>query len=244
MAIEGWHGWEEYSPFYDWENSRTLGRRDVTFWQRMAARVGGTVLELGCGTGRVSVPVAKVSNHLVGIDRSAGMLERARRRFRRAKLMHSAKLVQGDIRSLPFAGSKPFDLVIAPYGVLQSLIREADLTSTLLSVASVTRPGSLVGIDLVPDVPRWSGKKLTLIESVRQDRRRKLTIFDQEYLEAKSKTSKKTHRFSLAFRTLSIPQMVRRVERVGFQIEGVLGDYQGRPWDTRSDVWVIIVSRK
>ena len=43
----------------------------------MAARVGGTVLELGCGTGRVSVPVAKVSNHLVGIDRSAGMLERA-----------------------------------------------------------------------------------------------------------------------------------------------------------------------
>lgn len=259
MAIEGWHGWEEYSPFYDWENSRTLGRRDVTFWQRMAARVGGTVLELGCGTGRVSVPVAKVSNHLVGIDRSAGMLERARRRFRRSKLMHSAKLVQGDIRSLPFDGSQPFDLVIAPYGVLQSLIREADLTATLLSVARVTRPGSMVGIDLVPDVPRWSeyrrrvslkgrfgrsGKRLTLIESVRQDRRRKLTIFDQEYLEAKSKTSKKTHRFSLAFRTLSIPQMIRRVERVGFQIEGVLGDYQGRPWDTQSDVWIIVVSRK
>ena len=52
---EGWQGWDEYAPFYDWENAQTLGRRDVPFWRRIAAAAGGQVLELGCGTGRVSL---------------------------------------------------------------------------------------------------------------------------------------------------------------------------------------------
>src|SRR5437763_10012069 len=76
---EGWTGWDEYAPFYDWENAQTVGRRDVPFWRRVAARSGGPVLELGCGTGRVSRPLARAGIDLVGIDRSAPMLERARR---------------------------------------------------------------------------------------------------------------------------------------------------------------------
>jgi hypothetical protein len=55
---EGHHGWDEYAPFYDWENARTFGRRDVPFWQRLVAARGGRVLELGSGTGRVT-PLAK-----------------------------------------------------------------------------------------------------------------------------------------------------------------------------------------
>src|SRR5262250_273345 len=56
---EGWQGWDDYAPFYDWENARTLGRRDIAFWQRVAATADGRVLELGCGTGRVSIPLAR-----------------------------------------------------------------------------------------------------------------------------------------------------------------------------------------
>jgi hypothetical protein len=44
---EGWEGWDAYAPFYDWENARTLGRRDVAFWQRMAGAARGPVVELG-----------------------------------------------------------------------------------------------------------------------------------------------------------------------------------------------------
>jgi SAM-dependent methyltransferase len=254
---EGWTGWDEYAPFYDWENAQTVARSDVRFWQRLAAAQDGPVLELGCGTGRISVPVLKAGAQLVGIDRSAPMLARARQRIRRARLDGRALLVRGDIRHLPFRARRPFSLVMAPYGILQSLTRERDLSATLTAVAGVLRRGGLFGIDLVPDLPRWSeydrrtslsgrragGAHLTLVESVRQDPHRRLTIFDQEYIVSRA-GRRQVHRFALTFRTLSVKQMRARLERAGFRIQAVLGDYDGGPWDARADVWVILAAKR
>ena len=74
LKDEGWQGWDDYADFYDWENAQTLDRRDVRFWQDMAARANGPVLELGCGTGRVTLPIARTGARIVGVDRSAGLL--------------------------------------------------------------------------------------------------------------------------------------------------------------------------
>jgi len=41
---EGHEGWDEYAPFYDWENARTLGRRDVAFWRRVLRREAAPTL--------------------------------------------------------------------------------------------------------------------------------------------------------------------------------------------------------
>ena len=73
-----------------------------------------------------------------------------RRQPRRAK--NRLRLVRGDIRYLPFAPAS-FDAVLAPYGILQSLVRDKDLKATLDAVAGVLAPGGLFGVDLVPDVP-------------------------------------------------------------------------------------------
>jgi SAM-dependent methyltransferase len=257
MPRQGWEGWDEYAPFYDWENARTLGRRDVAFWQRVAADAAGRVLELGCGTGRVSIPLARSGVDLVGVDRSQPMLDRAVSRTHRApsREPRAPRFVRADIRDLPFK-RRSFAMVLAPYGVLQSLIREADLAAALSSVATVLPRGGVFGIDLVPDVPNWSeyrnkvqlrgratgGAHLTLVESVRQNRRRSLTTFEQRYLERRGRRTT-THRFDLTFRTLTLPQMARRLERAGFSVETVLGDYRGRPWDPRADVWIILAKK-
>jgi ubiquinone/menaquinone biosynthesis C-methylase UbiE len=216
------------------------------------------VLELGCGTGRVSVPLARVGIELVGIDRSAPMLERALHRITKSRSRSSAnslRLVRGDIRQLPF-DDHSFPMVLAPYGILQSLIRPRDLTATLASVARVLGPGGTFGVDLVPDVPKWreyenrvqlrgrdGGAQLTLIESVRQDPARRLTTFEQRYVERRGDQTRE-HRFDLTFRTLTVPQMTRQLERAGFFVEAVLGDYRGRPWDERADVWIILARRE
>jgi len=259
---EGWIGWDEYAPFYDWENARTLGRRDVPFWRRLTSAARGDVLELGCGTGRISLPLARAGVSLVGIDRSAAMLERAARRAlrltarRRTRSRGGVRFVRGDIRSLPF-GPESFAMVLAPYGILQSLLSDAHVNAALESVSRVLAPGGLFGIDLVPDVPNWreyenrvqmrgrarKGVHLTLVETVKQDPRRRLTMFQQRYLERRGREVTE-HRFELTFRTLPVRTMVRRLERAGFALEAALGDYRGVPWDERSDVWVLLARRQ
>ena len=149
-------------------------------------------------------------------------------------------------------------MVLAPYGMLQSLLRERDLKATLAAAHRVLRPGGTFGVELVADLPSWQeyrkrvslkgwrstgGAHVTLTETVRQDRKRGFTIFDQEFTERRG-TRTSTRRFSLTFRTLSVPQMVRRLEKAGFEVTALLGDYKGRAWDSRADVWVILARKR
>ena len=267
--MEGFEGWDEYAPFYDWENAQTLGRRDVPFWRNLAKNAGGSVLELGCGTGRVSLPLARSGVRLVGVDRSAAMLALAQRRVTRGRLQRYLQLVQADIRHLPFpSAASPrrrrslapdaFGMVMAPYGILQSLLSERDLSRTLTEVHRVLQPNGTFGLELVADLPSWEeykkrvslrgwrgrrgGTHITLVESVRQDPARHRTIFDQEFTERRGRQAR-VRRFSLAFRTLSVPQMTRRLGRAGFEVSALLGDYRGGPWDDRADVWIILARK-
>ena len=146
---------------------------------------------------------------------------------------------------------------MAPYGILQSLLIERDLTATLEDVRRVLKKNAFFGLELVADLPAWSeyskrvslrghrgpnGKPITLIESVNQDRARRITRFEQEFVEGRGKGSvRKT--FSLAFRTVSVPQMVQRLEKAGLEVSALLGDYQGGPWDLRAEVWIILARR-
>ncbi len=261
MSFSGSRGWDEYARYYDWENARTIGTRDVAFWRRLVATTRGRVLELGCGSGRVLIPIAGKTS-VIGIDLSAPMLTIARARARRLRPAQRPVLIRGDIRALPIVTGS-LDLVIAPYGILQSLVRDVDLKRALSETARVLRAGGLFVVDLVPDLPKWASYRgqvrfrgrrgantnVTLIESVRQDRRRGVTIFDETFVErsnarpGRRSTPAITRRFSLTFRTLSPSVTRRRLVRAGFRVEGIFGGYRSEPWTRNSETW-LIVARK
>ena len=238
---EGWQGWDAYAPFYDWENQRTIGARDVPFWQQFAADRPGRVLELGCGTGRLSLPLARSATELVGVDRSAAMLARARTRSRRARLHGRLHLVRADIRSLPFP-ARSFRVVIAPYGILQSLLNDDDLVAVLASVSRVLTPRGVFGIDVVSDLPRWpdnqnrrqlSGSKspgvhLTLVESVRQQKAARVTIFEQRYT-TRGRRGAAEHRFELRFRTPSMRRLTGLLKQAGLPVASLFGTTPAAP---------------
>jgi SAM-dependent methyltransferase len=276
VTPDGTQGWDEYARYYDWENARTMGTRDLAFWRRIAATATGPIIELGCGSGRVLLPIAaqktsgvvsaeergrKRHPRSIGIDRSTPMLAIARRRARRLQPTARPVLIRADIRALPIASASAA-LVIAPYGILQSLVRDVDLAAALAESARVLQPGGRFIVDLVPDLPRWTpyrgrvrmrgrkraGTTVTLVESVRQDKRRGLTIFDETFVERPVRINGRrvkpvTRRFSLTFRTLPLAETRRRLTRAGFRIESVLGGYRGQKWTPESETWLIFARK-
>lgn len=255
-AREGWQGWDDYADFYDWENAQTVGRRDIPFWRRFVAGVAAPVLELGCGTGRVLAPLARTGTVVIGVDRSPAMLTRAKLRAARLPRARRPGLVRADIRRLPLR-SGAFSAVIAAYGLLQSLLTDADLDAALAEATRVTRRGGRVGLDLVPDLMAWNeyrervrfegrardGARITLVESVRQDRRRGVTTFDEEFIVRRGRREDRRC-FALTFRTVGVEDMVQRLARAGLDVVSVAGDYRGGAWTPTSETWLIVAVRR
>ena len=96
-------------------------RADVSFYVGEAAAGTGTVLELGCGTGRILLPLARAGRRVVGVDSSREMLDRCEAKLREEadSVRERATLRQSDVRSFDLGAT--YDLAIAPFRVVQHL---------------------------------------------------------------------------------------------------------------------------
>lgn len=102
---------------------------DLDFFRSMARRTGGPILELGCGTGRVTIPLARDGHRVVGMDVSSAQLDVARRKAAAAGV--NAEFILADMRD--FALPEPFALVIIPF-------------NTFLHAAPAERPAVLARV--------------------------------------------------------------------------------------------------
>jgi SAM-dependent methyltransferase len=120
-------------------------RRDIAFYVEEARAAGGSVLELGCGTGRILLPLARAGRDIVGLDSSAQMLSRCRQKLAAepAAVQGRVTLHQADIHDFDLGAT--YALIIAPFRVVQHLITVDDQLRFLAAVARHLAPhGRLV----------------------------------------------------------------------------------------------------
>lgn len=118
---------------------------DVAFLRRLAAEVGGPILEIGCGTGRVSAVLAADGFDVVGIDLSPAMLRQAAERRATLPTDVAARLtfMPGDMTT--FDLGRTFALIVAPSRVLQfALTSDAQRAALRASRAHLATGGRLV----------------------------------------------------------------------------------------------------
>jgi SAM-dependent methyltransferase len=141
------------AALYDWECREVLGRteQDVEFWRAVVGREpSGRVLELACGTGRVTLPLAAAGFSIVGLDVDSTMLAVARDRRGAARW---PLLVTSDMRR--FALRCRFDAIIVPYNSIQLLTDQDDVSACLRGLAEHLAPTGVVGLE-VTDFQRGS----------------------------------------------------------------------------------------
>lgn len=140
---------------------------DLPLWEELAGRRGGTVLELGCGTGRVALHLARRGHRVIGLDRDPNLIEvlaaRASDLFPSGVGRKSdtsgdlaVEAVVGDARD--FELDEPVALALAPMQFLQLLPSAADRLACLESLAACLQPGGLLAAAIVERVPHgdWS----------------------------------------------------------------------------------------
>lgn len=116
---------EEAAKYYDLQPDPFSGK-DINFYIAHLSSKDSTVLEIGCGTGRVLIPLAKHCKHIVGIDISESMIAQCKQRLKSAGLDSGEAIVQvNDV--CKFRSSKKFDLIIAPFRVFQNIDDDNDI---------------------------------------------------------------------------------------------------------------------
>lgn len=122
---------EEFTdpPNYDIEEGERSAER-IAFYCDLAKTVGGPVLEIACGSGLVTLPIAAQGLDVTGIDLARPMLEHARKKAESQKL--SIRWVEADARS--FELGKKFQLIYLTGNAFQAFLRREDQEALLASV--------------------------------------------------------------------------------------------------------------
>jgi SAM-dependent methyltransferase len=188
------------------------------------------VLELGCGTGRHAVELARLGYTVDGIDLSAEMVSRAQALYAAQGPELAARLTaaEGDIRSHRQPGR--FDAVLSLFHVVNYQTRQEDLLAAMATAAAHVRPGGIFGFDfwygpaVLADPPRVRVRRLeddviavTRIaepESRPNENRVEVNyhIFVREKATGACTEVRETH----AMRYLFLPEMQQLLDHAGF----------------------------
>lgn len=129
--------WDWVAELYDSYVTTTV---DLPFYLAETAGFTGEALELMCGTGRVSLPLAEAGVRLTCVDASAGMLARLRAKLaQRPAAARNISVVQADARRL--ALDRQFDLILLPFHSFAELTAPEDQQAVLGAVAGMLREG-------------------------------------------------------------------------------------------------------
>lgn len=211
---------------------------DVDFYVEEACASGGPVVELACGTGRISVPIAKAGVRVIGVDASAGMLEVAREYALAEGVEPDLRL--GDLREPPVAERVP--LVLIPFRSLLHMTTESERVRALRAARDLLVPGGRLVFDVfapsAEDVEdthgRWLEREPGIFERADWDEgERTLTLSVRRGDEAST--------MHLAW--LSPPEWRLLLDRAGFDVVAQWGWFDRRPYTGGEDVIFAAIRR-
>jgi SAM-dependent methyltransferase len=160
--------------FYDWENADFT--EDLAFWGDLARERGAPVLELGCGSGRVLLYLAREGFEAVGVDSSPEMIALARRRLaKQSSIAGRIQLIEADFRRLELG--KTFPLVIAPFNTFSHLTDRSDIAAVLKAISTHLEPAGAFVLALPNPIPIFSSPPEGLVlERSFRDEERNVTV--------------------------------------------------------------------
>jgi len=286
--------YDTLARFYDLENADFT--EDLEFWVGLAKEGGGPVLELGCGTGRVTQQIARAGIAIVGLDNSEAMLTLARAKLARAEsarhpaLAARVTLVHGDMTDFDLYGqtaqtfglpvsapaglthrsaptdAPPFQLIICPFNTFMHLLTPGHQLAMLACARKHLGIGGRLALDLTNPGPVYAAGdddgdvgSLTLQRTFRDDendltiqqfstfrleRTWQLAHIQWQYDSIAADGTVKRTLAPMTLRYTFPAEMGLLVERTGFKLAHLYGDYDKSPLTEESERMIVVAEAK
>ena len=251
------------AKYYDDVYANMSGLDDLGFYVDLARRIGGPVLELACGTGRVLLPIARQGIAIHGVDNSQSMLDQLHE-----NLKHEPKDVRelvsafpGDMRT--FRSNRKYPLVIIPFRPMQHMYTVEDQLAALVTAAFHLEDDGLLAFDVF--YPRYelifsgiaqesldiqwkpsTGAATVIRRYFRKDAVDKVnqhfsSVFIYRAYEGESLVSEETEPLKMCWYTY--PQLRALFMLAGLEIVEEYGSFARRPLDNAAEQMVFVVRR-
>lgn len=245
------------AAFYDVVTDAYPIRGDIGFYARLGGGSGASILELGCGTGRVAIGLAELGCNVVGVDIAEAMLYRAKLKCERlpSDIARRITLLRGDMTAIEIG--RHFDAVIVPFHGFAHLDSAARARG-LAAIARHLRPGGRAALH-VPTLaqlkrPLGAPEELAGPYNAAGDRVR-IQVIERSFDEAVGRfhqvmdytlidsAGAVTRRSleSLTYHWFDEEALRREADPVGLTLERVLGSFED---DARDDAVIYVLERR
>jgi len=250
--------WEERAGMYDFSFEER--QEDAQFYMRLAKEYGSPVLEGGCATGRILLPMAREGITVHGVDFSEAMLERFRQKLesepddvRRRTHLYKADLLE------PVPIDDSFSLIFLAFGTLGTFIHDGEAERVLRNLSPKLAPHGRLVIERRNrlsdnyctcrrfDWARyWPERRAAVTQSqtsviLDESRHIREQAFYYDVVDESGNVTKAIHR--IYFREFTLLDMQCMLERAGLRVEKVYGDYRSNPFDPGMPRVIVVAER-
>ena len=237
-------------------------RPDVDFYVAEARDTDGKILEVGCGTGRVLIPVARLGKEITGVDSSPRMLAQCKLQLdgELPEVRERVTLVHADMRELDL--DTRFSLAMIPFRPIQHLVAVSDQIATLQAIDRHLEPGGLLVFDVfnpklqylledrtaeredTAEVELGDGRsfrrtvRIPAVHIVEQYSEAELIYYVRE---ADGTTRRFVHGFPMRWYWLF--EVEHLLARCGFRVRAAFGDFNRSPLTDISPEMIFIADR-
>ncbi len=249
---------DRVARFYDYETVSFVN--DIDFYLEHAKKCRGEVLELACGTGRVLIPIAKQGIKITGLDASKEMLKIARQKIvcLGKNVSKHVTLVHDDMRNFSFP--QKFSLIFVAFRSFQILLTKKEQIECLMRVRHhLTNNGTFI-LDLF--APRHDllaqGQRSLYLDKI-YDREQDIYITRRaedrynpanqilkedrfyEWTDKKGKFHQQIWSFELSYLFRYEAELL--LEKCGFKVEDVFGDFDKSPYNYFSGEQIFVAKK-
>ena len=244
---------EATARFYDaaYDRSAQLDGKDVALYRALAREGGGPVLELGCGTGRVLLEIAKDGFPCTGLDASQHMLARLRAK----SAFPNLRLVHAPMQAFDLPGER-FGLIFSAFRAFQHLYTVEDQLACLDCARRHLAPGGRLAFDVfAPRLARMAfaeepeavdlrfeldGEQVARFARVTRDPVEQILHVHFRYERSRDGHVVGNEHASFRMRWFWRYELEHLLARAGFREVAIHGDFERRPITAESPAFVVV----